>query len=93
MQRRVPGERILERLEARASRRPVFGCSPMFYARFGLEDPWSAPGPSAAAADAPTDDLNTLLERAAVVDDFAAFMASYRERLAASRSAPPPLVN
>lgn len=44
-----------------------------------------------AADESNTTDLDELLERAAEVDDFQAFMAGYRERLAATRSTP--LVN
>ncbi len=46
-----------------------------------------------ASDETPTTDLDALLQRAAIVDDFQAFMASYRERLAAAGRAPPPLVN
>ncbi|MSP61647.1 MAG: hypothetical protein EXR72_15200 [Myxococcales bacterium] len=41
--RRIPGEGLSERMEARTRRRPRLGMSPAFYARLGLDDPWGAP--------------------------------------------------
>jgi hypothetical protein len=40
-EKKLPGERILERLEARTRRRPRIGFVPEFYSRLGLDDPWS----------------------------------------------------
>lgn len=48
-ERKLPGEKILERLEARTRRRPRIGFVPEFYARLGMSDPWS--GGDAAAAE------------------------------------------
>ena len=41
--RRIPGERLVSRVLSRTRRRPRMGLSPDFYARFGMEDPWTAP--------------------------------------------------
>jgi hypothetical protein len=41
--RSIPGDRLVSRILTRARRRPRMGLSPDFYARFGMEDPWSAP--------------------------------------------------
>ncbi len=41
--RRIPGEGLSDRMEARTRRRPRLGMSPAFYARLGLDDPWGAP--------------------------------------------------
>ncbi len=43
-ERRVPGERLVERMERRTRRRPRLGMSPAFYSRLGLEDPWAIEG-------------------------------------------------
>ncbi len=42
--RRIPGEGLVDRMEARTRRRPRLGMSPAFYARLGLDDPWAGEG-------------------------------------------------
>ena len=41
--RRTPGDRLVSRILTRERRRPRMGLTPDFYARFGMDDPWSAP--------------------------------------------------
>ena len=41
--RRIPGEGLVKRMEARTRRRPRIGMSPAFYTRLGLDDPWASP--------------------------------------------------
>ncbi|MCK6520469.1 hypothetical protein L6R49_03420, partial [Myxococcota bacterium] len=36
----TPGNRLVQRLEGRVSRRPRLGLTPSFFARLGLSDPW-----------------------------------------------------
>src|SRR4051812_26406126 len=42
--RNIPGDRLVSRIFTRVGRRPRLGLSPDFYARFGMDDPWSSPG-------------------------------------------------
>jgi len=41
LERKVPGESLSHRLDGRRFRRPRIGFSPAFYARWGLQDPWT----------------------------------------------------
>ena len=36
----TPGNRLVQRLEGRISRRPRLGLTPKFFTRLGLSDPW-----------------------------------------------------
>lgn len=51
--REIPGQRVMSRLLARVSARPLVGPSPAFYARFGLDDPWASAG--CFTPDGPSD--------------------------------------
>lgn len=73
-ERKVPGEALAKRMDARTRRRPRIGFAPEFYARLGLDDPWARP-------EAPVDSTET---DGMVFLSSAPFYAMMR-RLAASR--------